>query len=249
MTFELLSLCPPPFVSEEQKRLHCLCPVRVLHTYIDRTQSERLCDQLFVCFANPVKGKALFKQWLSHWTVEAISLAYNNRGLPLPQGGRAHSARGMTTSWALFKEVSLSDICAAASWSSPHTFVLLRAWDLIGQLRFRRLWAQTHRRCGPLGGRQWYCRLTNTRSWPGLCGSFHSESSGSCCATVACPRTLSTMSLASPGLRAEAGNKMLRLQALSMLSWRGQSPDRWDMLYAGPHHAGRSRTPEDRCEQ
>ncbi len=130
MTFELLSYCPPPFASEEQERLYCLGPVHVLRTYIDRTQSVRLCDQLLVCFANPVKGKALSKQWLSHWIVEAISLAYNSRGLPLPQGGRAHSTRGMTTSWALFKEVSLSDICAAASWSSPHTFVRFYLLDV-----------------------------------------------------------------------------------------------------------------------
>ncbi len=78
MTFELLSFCPPPFASEEQDRPHCLCPVPVLHTYIDHTQSARLGDQLF-CFANPMKGKALFKQRLSHWIAEVISLAYSSR--------------------------------------------------------------------------------------------------------------------------------------------------------------------------
>ena len=48
INFELLSYRPPPFASEEQRRLHSLCPVRALHTYIDRTQGVRLCDQLFV---------------------------------------------------------------------------------------------------------------------------------------------------------------------------------------------------------
>ena len=85
MTFELLSYCPPPFASEEQRRLHSLCPVRALRTNIDRIQGVRLCDQLFVCFANPAKGKALSKQQLSHWIVEAISVAYSSRGLSLPQ--------------------------------------------------------------------------------------------------------------------------------------------------------------------
>ena len=95
MTFELLSYCPPPFSSEEQRRLHSSYPVRALRTYIDHTQVVRLCDQLFVCFANPAKGKALSKQRLSHWIVEAISIAYSSRGLPLPQGVRAHLTRGM----------------------------------------------------------------------------------------------------------------------------------------------------------
>ena len=130
MTFELSSFCPPPFASEEQRRLHSLCPVRALRTYIDRTQSVRLCDQLFVCFANPARGKALSRLRLSHWIVEAVSLAYNSKGLPLPQGVRAHSTRGMAASWALFKGVSVSDICAAASWSSPNTFVRFYRLDV-----------------------------------------------------------------------------------------------------------------------
>ncbi|XP_073320639.1 uncharacterized protein [Pagrus major] len=130
MTFELLSYCPPPFASEEQRRLHSLCPVRALRTYIDRTQGVRLCDQLFVCFANLAKGKALSKQRLSHWIVEAISIAYSSRGIPFPQGVRAHSTRGMAASWALFKGVSVSDICTAASLSSPHTFVRFYRLDV-----------------------------------------------------------------------------------------------------------------------
>ncbi|MGH0157768.1 UNVERIFIED_CONTAM: hypothetical protein FKN15_034258 [Acipenser sinensis] len=29
----------------------------------------------------------------------------------------------MATSWALFRGVPVSDICAAASWATPHTFM------------------------------------------------------------------------------------------------------------------------------
>lgn len=36
---------------------------------------------------------------------------------------RAHSTRSMAAWWALFKGVSLQDICSAASWASPHTFI------------------------------------------------------------------------------------------------------------------------------
>ncbi len=36
---------------------------------------------------------------------------------------RAHSTRGVASSQALFRVVPLEDICVAAGWSSPHTFV------------------------------------------------------------------------------------------------------------------------------
>lgn len=65
---------------------------------MDRTQGVHLLDQLIVCYGNPAKGNALSKQRLSHWIVEAISLAYNSKGLRLPPGLRDHSTRDMVTS-------------------------------------------------------------------------------------------------------------------------------------------------------
>ncbi len=53
-----------------------LWPVHALRIYVDRTQSFRTSDQLFVCFGGQQKGKALSKQRLAHWIVEAIVLAY-----------------------------------------------------------------------------------------------------------------------------------------------------------------------------
>ncbi|XP_066533946.1 uncharacterized protein [Hoplias malabaricus] len=131
LAFELNSFSPPPFTSEVQQRLHMLCPVRALRTYINRTQDFRRCDQLFVCFAKPVRGRALSKQRLSHWVLEAISIAYSSKGMDLPEGVRAHSTRGIATSWALFKGVPVGDICAAASWASPHTFVRFYRLDVL----------------------------------------------------------------------------------------------------------------------
>lgn len=83
----------------------------------------QLCDQLFVCFVNPAKGKALSKQQLSHWILEAISPAYRGTGLSLPQSVEAYSTRGMVVPWALFKGASVSNECAAVDWSSPNTFL------------------------------------------------------------------------------------------------------------------------------
>lgn len=115
MAFEPLSFSPPPFASEEQRRLHSLCPVHPLCIYMDCNQGGRLCDQLFVML---IRLRAKYR-----WIMEAISLVYNSKGFPLPPVVRVHSTRGMVTTWALFKGVTLSDICSLASWSSLHTFV------------------------------------------------------------------------------------------------------------------------------
>ncbi len=47
---------------------------------------------------------------------------YKSSGCPLPSGVRCHSTRNISMSWAALKGVPLSDICAAATWSSTNTF-------------------------------------------------------------------------------------------------------------------------------
>ncbi len=79
-------------------------------------------DQLFVCFGGQQKGRAVSKQRLAHWIVEAIVLAYQARCLPCPLGVRAHSTRGVASSWALARGASIADICKAAGWATPNTF-------------------------------------------------------------------------------------------------------------------------------
>ncbi|XP_026102951.1 uncharacterized protein LOC113074342 [Carassius auratus] len=130
---KLRAFNPPPFASAEQQRLNTLCPVRALRIYTERTKVFRESDQLFVSWAKPRTGKPITKQRLSHWIVEAISLAYSSKGLTPPSGLRAHSTRGMSTTWALFKGVTLQDICEAASWSSPHTFARFYKLDVTAQ--------------------------------------------------------------------------------------------------------------------
>ncbi len=84
---------------EADPAIALLCPVRALRIYVDRTQSFRTSDQLFVCFGGQQKGRAVSKQRLAHWIVEAIVLAYQARCLPCPLGVRAHSTRGVASSW------------------------------------------------------------------------------------------------------------------------------------------------------
>ena len=107
---------------EADPALALLCPVRALRLYVDRTRSFRTSDQLFVCYGGQQKGKAVSKQRMAHWIVDAIALAYESQGVPCPLGLRAHSTRGVASSWALAHGASLTDICRAAGWATPNTF-------------------------------------------------------------------------------------------------------------------------------
>ncbi|XDV25906.1 hypothetical protein PO909_029732 [Leuciscus waleckii] len=114
-----LQALPP---EEADPALALLCPVRALRCYIDRTQSFRTSDQLFVCYGGQQKGKAVSKQRLAHWLVDAIVRAYESQDVPCPPTLRAHSTRSVASSWALAQGASLTDICRAAGWATPNTF-------------------------------------------------------------------------------------------------------------------------------
>ncbi|KAI2652534.1 hypothetical protein H4Q32_005770 [Labeo rohita] len=107
---------------EDDPNLTLLCPVRALRIYMERTQPFRRSEQLFVCYGGQQKGKAVSKQRISHWLVNAIRMAYQARGLPCPLEVRAHSTRGIAVSAALANGASLTDICRAAGWATPNTF-------------------------------------------------------------------------------------------------------------------------------
>ncbi len=107
---------------EADPALALLCPIRALHIYVDRTRSVRSSEQLFVCHGGQQKGKAVSKQRLAHWIVEAVALAYQSQGEPCPLGVRAHSTRRVASSHALAHGASLADICRAVGWATPNTF-------------------------------------------------------------------------------------------------------------------------------
>ncbi len=114
-----LQALPP---EEADPALALLCSVRALRHYVDRTQSFRTSDQLFVCHGGWQKGNAVSKQRMAHWIVDAITLAYQAQGVPCPFRLRAHSTRSVASSWALARGASLTDICRAAGWATPNTF-------------------------------------------------------------------------------------------------------------------------------
>ncbi len=139
-----------------------LCPVRVLCIYVNRNRSFRSSEQIFVCHGGQQKGKAVSKQRLTHWIVDAIALAYQSQGEPCPLWVRAHSTRSVASSYALAHGASLADICRAVGWAILNTFA-----------RFYSL------RIEPVSS----CVLVNTvcgevKSWPMSCLLRHSPSPG-----------------------------------------------------------------------
>ncbi len=77
----------------------------VLYVHCDSTWIELgasgTSEQLFVCYGGQQKGNAVSKQRMAHWIVDAITLAYEAQGVPCPLRLRAHSTRGVASSWAL----------------------------------------------------------------------------------------------------------------------------------------------------
>ncbi len=107
----LQAIHPPPHVSAEEERLHLLCPVRALNIFIQKSSHWRRSEQWLMCFGSPKKGLPASKQTISNWIIQAITLAYQVRGLPSPVALRAHSTRGMASSRALLSGVPFQEIC------------------------------------------------------------------------------------------------------------------------------------------
>ncbi len=122
-----LSVLPP---SEEDRELSLLCPVRALRIYFERSAPFRHTEQLFVSFDNCAKGHPVTKQRLSKWILDAVMLAYSSLGLQCPIGVRAHSTRGIASSWAWSSGVSITEICAATGWATPSTFARFYNLDI-----------------------------------------------------------------------------------------------------------------------
>ncbi len=91
-----LSALLPSAVDQE---LNLFCPVRELIIYIKRFAQFRRSLQLFVYFSGRTKGFPVTKQRITLWLVDTISLSYSSLGLQSPIGVRAHSTRGVVSSW------------------------------------------------------------------------------------------------------------------------------------------------------
>lgn len=73
------------------------------------------------------------------------SQAYRLRGLQVPLE-QCHSTRSVSTSWAAMKNLPLSDICAAATWTSTFVcFLLQHRFGLLFWFAPEAWWAQISR--------------------------------------------------------------------------------------------------------
>ncbi len=113
-----LSALPP---SEEDGSYPCYALSELWESTLSVPSPFRRTEQLFVSFGNRAKGHPVTKQRLSKWIVDAVMLAYSSLGLQCPIGVRAHSTRGIASSWAWSSGVSITEICAAAGWATPST--------------------------------------------------------------------------------------------------------------------------------
>uniref|UniRef100_A0A803J3I0 ribonuclease H n=1 Tax=Xenopus tropicalis TaxID=8364 RepID=A0A803J3I0_XENTR len=94
-----------------------------LQIYLQKTENVRKTDRLFVIPAGPRKGQPAKTATLRRWIVMAIQKAYKEQGEPVPQGIRAHSTRGIASSWAAEAGAQPEAICRAATWATSNTFI------------------------------------------------------------------------------------------------------------------------------
>ena len=99
------------------------CPVRALKFYLAATKELRgEVKQLFVQMVKPHEG--IRTATLSSWIVKTIKCSYPPELCPGNEGDiRAHDVRGVSATWALFHNVSLSEVLSAAAWKSANTFI------------------------------------------------------------------------------------------------------------------------------
>lgn len=109
--------------------LSSLDVVRALRIYVNRTQSIRKSDGLFVLFDAVTRGWPASKQSIAGWIRWTIRQAYVAAAKTPPTSVSAHSTRSVGPSWAAARGVSLSQLCRAATWSSPHTFIKFYRFD------------------------------------------------------------------------------------------------------------------------
>ncbi|XP_070582571.1 uncharacterized protein [Erythrolamprus reginae] len=104
-------------------RWHKLDVRRAVKIYIRRTESFRRSERLFISFSQTKSGLGVSPRSISRWIRECIAEAYGTTPHILPQGITAHSTRSAATSAAWRTQASAEDICRAATWTAPSTFI------------------------------------------------------------------------------------------------------------------------------
>ncbi|XP_042315264.1 uncharacterized protein LOC121926389 [Sceloporus undulatus] len=119
----ILPILAPNPSTDEERRMHSLDVRRALAFYLDRTLGSRLSNRLFVCYSEAKKGLPVSSQRFSKWVSNTIYLCYELAGVPAPVRVRAHATRAEAASSAFLMGIPLEDVCRAATWSQPLTFI------------------------------------------------------------------------------------------------------------------------------
>ena len=117
------------FVSDLPEEL-LLCPVRALRLYLSRTAS--ISPRPRALFVSPCSPSwVLSKNALSFFLRDLIACASSSSaGSSSSSAFRAHSVRGVVTSWAFSRNASFSSILAAATWSFSYVFTYFYLKDV-----------------------------------------------------------------------------------------------------------------------
>ncbi len=120
---ELQAFVPNPS-SKYERLLQCMCPVRALKIFLERTKEVRGQSRaLFVHFVPAKAPSPISKATLSRFLTAAIRETYFilDREGEIVQAN-PHTVRGVATTWAEFARVLPKEICWAATWSGPCSF-------------------------------------------------------------------------------------------------------------------------------
>ncbi len=112
----------------------------LLFVKVTQASAHKQCEhwthtstELPVCYGLPKNGIPTSKLTLSRWIVDVITVAYEPSDFLSPLGVKTHSTKSMAqivASKAFLAGVPIQDICGAAGWSTPLTFVRFYDPDL-----------------------------------------------------------------------------------------------------------------------
>jgi hypothetical protein len=103
----------------------CLCPVRSLRLYLDRTRSRRSAPlrRLFLSL-NEDYRKDVSAGTISRWISDTVVLAYKTSLAETPASSpRAHELRALASSAAFLQSCPLRQVLDAAFWRSENPFI------------------------------------------------------------------------------------------------------------------------------
>lgn len=107
---------PKPYAHKEEQNLHILDLRRALAFYLDKTKPFEVSSQLFILYAEYMRGQPSTTQPLSEWLISCIAMCCTAKDVTAPpEMLTAHSTRAHSASAAFVTHVPVVNICRAAT--------------------------------------------------------------------------------------------------------------------------------------